>query len=241
LPLGVNLAYNLWTSIALLSGQRFMLTMDWSAYLYYMIGLFALLSIFLFALERGRGMIGKWYAQNQFAFAQPSGNVSWKAYLFAGVLFFVVGASLWAVEMMFPKRYPLVSREVVLDKIISSSSFRDVNLNAACFKQVVDENELKVLQGRALYPRYYEAGDGEDFTDAVGYKAVDENRIVFEMVGEVNRRVVFPSAEFTDFFPNASDVTLGIDSEGNAWFALVEQGGEQRFYLSDFFDDSICP
>jgi hypothetical protein len=114
-------------------------------------------------------------------------------------------------------------------------------LNAACFQQVVAKNELKVLQGRALYPRYYEAGDGENFTDAAGYKAVDESRIVFEMVGEVNRRVVFPTAEFTDFFPNASDVTLGVDHKDNAWFALVEQGGEQRFYLSDFFDDSTCP
>ena len=32
LPLVVNLAYNLWTSLALLSGQRFMLSMDWSIY-----------------------------------------------------------------------------------------------------------------------------------------------------------------------------------------------------------------
>ena len=36
LPLALNLAYNLWTSLALLSGQRFMVTMDWSIYMYYM-------------------------------------------------------------------------------------------------------------------------------------------------------------------------------------------------------------
>jgi hypothetical protein len=237
LPLGVNLAYNLWTSIALLSGQRFMLTMDWSAYLYYMIGLFVLLSIFLFTLERSRGLIREWYAENQFAFIEFVDHTKLRQYLFAGIFFFIVGASLWAVEMMFPQRYPLAGQDEMVNKIISSSSF---DLDAACFRKTISENDLKIAQGRALYPRYYEARDGEDFTDAVGYKAVDQNRIVFEMIGQVNNRVVFPVSKFTDFFPNASDVTLGVDQAGKPWFALVEWGNTQRFYLSDFFDNSVC-
>ena len=55
LPLALNLPYNLWTSLALLSGQRFMVTMDWSIYMYYMIGLFTLfggLLLYLTAVAR---------------------------------------------------------------------------------------------------------------------------------------------------------------------------------------------
>jgi hypothetical protein len=237
LPLGVNLAYNLWTSIALLSGQRFMLTMDWSAYLYYMIGLFALLSVFLFALERRRALIVNWYAENQFAFTVFADPAKWRHYIFAGVFFFAIGASLWAVEMMFPQKYPLIGQDEMVNKIVSSSGF---NVDAACFQKVIAENDLKIAQGRALYPRYYWADDGENFTDAAGYKAVDQNRIVFEMIGQMNERVIFPISEVTDFFPTAADVTLGSDRDGKPWFVLVEYGNKTRFYLSDTFDNSVC-
>ncbi len=236
LPLGVNLAYNLWTSIALLSGQRFMLTMDWSAYLYYMLGLFALLSAFLFTLERGRGLINNWYTENQFAFIEFTDNAKWRQYIFAGVFFFTIGASLWVVEMVFPQRYPLVDQNIMVNKIVSSSGF---NLDAACFQKVIAVNKLNLVQGMALYPRYYEADDGETFTDAIGYKKSDEGRIVFEMVGELGGRVVIPIAEQVQFFPNASDVTLGFDKQGGAWFVLVEQGNESQFYLADIFTG--CP
>ncbi len=239
LPLGANLAYNLWTSIALLSGQRFMLTMDWSAYLYYMIGLFALLSAFLFTLERGRELIRNWYAENQFAFVEFADNAKPRQYLFAGIFFFAIGASLWGVEIIFPQRYPLLARDVVVKRIVSAPSFQNSKLDAACFQKMIEANTLNLAQGRALYPRYYESGDGEKFTDAAGYKVVDESRLVFEMVGQRNARAIFPISTPPDFFPNAADVTLGVDSEDKIWFALVEQGSRQQFYISDYF--TKCP
>ena len=237
LPLGVNLAYNLWTSIALLSGQRFMLTMDWSAYLYYMIGLFALLSALLFTLERGRGLIINWHAENQFAFVEFADHAKWRQYVFLGFFFFMVGASLWAAEMIFPKKYLFIGQDEMINKITSSSGF---DLDAACFQKVIAENDLNIVQGKALYPRYYWADDGETFTDAVGYRKSDEGRIVFEMVSEHGGRVVIPIAEPVQFFPNASDVTLGFDKQGGPWFVLVQQGNDARFYLSDIFNNSSC-
>jgi hypothetical protein len=55
----------------------------------------------------------------------------------------------------------------------------------------VVENQLNTVQGRTIYPRYYDAGDGETFTDSVGYKSVDESWLVFQMVGQANQRFVF--------------------------------------------------
>jgi hypothetical protein len=240
LPLGVNLVYNLSTSVALISGQRFMLTMDWSIYLYYMIGLFALFSIFLFALENGRSIILKWYQANEFSFIQQVDRKKWEQYIFAGVLFLGIGAFLPLSEMIFPKAYPPIPQAEILNKLASSPALKQSKIDAACFETMVVENQLSIIRGRAVYPRYYEANDGETFTDSTGYKAVDEGRLVFQMVGQTNQRVIFPMSEPPDFFPNASDATLLFDASGNMWFILVEQGDAQRMYFSETLAFPIC-
>jgi hypothetical protein len=81
LPLALNLAYNLWTSLALLSGQRFMVTMDWSVYMYYMVGLFTLLGGFSFALDSGRLAIVEWVKTNQYETTMPAPVIRWQKYL----------------------------------------------------------------------------------------------------------------------------------------------------------------
>jgi hypothetical protein len=240
LPLGVNLVYNLSTSVALISGQRFMLTMDWSVYLYYMIGLFTLLSVFLFVLESGQSMILKWYEAGTPAFIQPVDRKKWGQYVFFGILFFGIGASLPLSEMVFPKAYPPVSQSEILSKLDSSPALKQSGIDAACFQKLVVENQLNNIQGRAMYPRYYEANDGETFTDSAGYKAVDEGRLVFQLIGRTDQRVVFPMSEPPDFFPNASDATLFLDAGGDVWSILVEQGDAQRMYFSETLVTPLC-
>ena len=240
LPLGVNLIYNLSTSLALVSGQRFMLTMDWSIYLYYMIGLFALLSVFLFTLESGRSMILTWYEANSFSFVQRVDQKKLLQYIIAGILFFGIGASLPFSEMIFPEKYPQVPQDETLNMLGLSSALKQSRLEATCFQKIVDENQLSIVQGRAVYPRFYEAGDGETFTDSAGYKTVEEGRLVFQMIGQINQRVIFPMSVPPDYFPNASDATLFIDARGNTWFILVEQGDAQRMYFSEALVSPIC-
>jgi hypothetical protein len=240
LPLGVNLIYNLSTSLALISGQRFMLTMDWSVYLYYMIGIFSLLSVFLFALERGRSMIINWYAANTFSLVQLSDQKKWRQYVFAGVVFFGVGASLPLSEVLFPQQYPPVAQAVALNKLTSPPVLEESKLDVVCLEKIIAQNQLSAFQGRALYPRYYDSGDGEIFTDSAGYKIADEGRLVFEMIGQINGRFIFPMSQPPEFFPSASDATLFFDASGNLWFILVEQGNVQRMYFSETLAFSVC-
>jgi hypothetical protein len=94
--------------------------------------------------------------------------------------------------------------------------------------------------GQAIYPRYYEVGNGEIFTDSAGYKTSGEGRLVFQMLGQHNGRIIFPMAETPDFFPNASDVTLLFDTRGNLWFIFIEQSGVQRVYFSETLDPPVC-
>ena len=231
LPLMVNLAYNLWTSIALLSGQRFMLSMDWSIAMYDLLGIFALLSIFFYALENGRAKILKWYEANTVSIIPTLEAIKWPRYVFAGLMFFAVGTSLPLSEMSFSQRYPALEQNQPADLTLLSS-LAQTDLEPACQK-LAESSGLEIVRGRALYPRFYAAGDGEIFTDSVGYKKVDEGRLVFDLLGQRNHRVIFPMSQSPEFFPNASDVTIWFDKNASPWFILVEQGDAQRFYVSD--------
>jgi hypothetical protein len=128
----------------------------------------------------------------------------------------------------------------MLKSILASPMLDRSGLSAVCLQNTVNENHLTFLQGRALYPRFYYAGDGESFTDSAGYKKAEEGRMVFEMVGQFNGRIIFPMSQQPEFFPNASDVTLALDDNENAWFILVEQGRNAELYISDAFNLSGC-
>jgi hypothetical protein len=240
LPLGLNLAYNLWTSLALLSGQRFMLTMDWSISLYYMIGLFALLSSFMYALKGGRAMICRWYEANPVAKIQPVLQRHWWNYALVGLLFLGIGISLPLSEKVFPQRYPLFAQDEILNEILSARGVEQSGLDAVCLQDILNDSSTKIVQGRALYPGFYDAGEGEIFTDAVGYKPVNEGRLVFEMVGQEDARVIIPMTQSPDFFPNASDVILVLGPDGQVKFVVVEQGGLKKFYVSSRFVPPAC-
>lgn len=241
LPLGVNFAYNFWTSLALLSGQRFMVSMDWSIYFYYTAGFFTLLGGLGMLFKRGNILVQAWISKYFYS------NMDFKLYsrssMFTivgfGFIFLMAGSSPVLIERVFPERYPVLSNTQVLSGLLNSSSVQQADI-ARCLGILSQQELLTYVQGRALYPRYYAAGDGERFTDAFGYKAVDQDRIVFEFVGQRNDKIVMPLLKYPDFFPHASDVTLVYGTDTSPWFILVENGDEEGFYISKNFTPLIC-
>jgi hypothetical protein len=244
LPLTLNLAYNLWTSLALLSGQRFMLTMDWSIYTYYMIGLFALFGGFLFVLDSGRPLVVDWVKINLLRIGAKTAvmgkKVQWQKYLMFGLLFLGVGLSLPLSEKIFPNRYPRLSQKELVAELSTFLPTDRYGFNSMCLQKMADSNAVNFIQGRAIFPRYYDAGDGERFTDSIGYKVVDESRLVFNLVGQASGRYIFNIDHQPEFFPHASDVTLMLSDKGEMMSVFVKHGNQERFYVSGSFDLSIC-
>ncbi len=242
LPLGVNLIYNLWTSIALLSGQRFMVSMDWSIYLYYAIGLFALVGAFLFTLERGRTAIVGWYENNFRPTAIQTSPTGWHGYILAGMLFLGIGSLLPLMETIFPEKYSNAYQAGLSRAMLESASPVEAGISTACLQEILARNDVAIRYGRALYPRYYEPKGGEAFTDSFGYKVSDEGRLVFTLLQQKQSfpRIVFPMEQSPSFFPHASDVILISGDEGTVWFAFTRQDGKSVFHVSDNFDASTC-
>jgi hypothetical protein len=106
--------------------------------------------------------------------------------------------SLPLTELVFPAKYPALTQAQLSTKL----GFIPL--------------EGEVIQyGRAIYPRYYEAGDGEPDTAKLGYEPSDEARLVFWLVGPKAGLVIFPFATSPDFFPHTSDVWIIGSMDGN--------------------------
>jgi hypothetical protein len=236
-PLFINLVYNLWTSIALLGGQRFLVAMDWSIYMYYMIGFFVLISGFLFLMDSARASVLTWAGSHNPNTSLPTAASKprpWTHFLFAGIFFLFIGVSVPLSEKVFPKKYPQLTQAQLFDEFISSTAFERSGIESTCLAQTISDNELTASHGRALSPRFYESGEGE-FTDKFGYKPSKQPRLLFYMTGDYYGVILLEHNELTDFIPHTSDVIAYRDKDvpQKAWFVLVRSGGEERLYFSD--------
>ena len=242
LPLGINLLYNVWTSVALLAGQRFLVAMDWSIYMYYMIGLLVLINGFMLLMESTRVSFLTWAGSLTLDLSQPVSvpSRSWTHFFLTGTLFLVVGASVPLSEAVFPKRYPPIAQSQIIQEFISSNSYKGLGFDSACIQETISSKNLVASRGRALSPRYYENGEGE-LTDKLGYRPNEQPRLLFYLSGDYYGLIILNLNQTPDFFPHASDVIVFRDgtNEHDAWFVLIKNNGREELYFSDTYKTSI--
>lgn len=178
LPLALSLVYNAWTALFLSSGDRFLVPVDWAVYLYIFLGVLSLASLAF----QGRLFTEEVLVKEN----KPDGaqQFFWRRLSLTGALILMAGASLPLTELAFPHRYPAIQ------------------------PLPAGGQPVVTLTGRAIYPRWYDAGDGEAGSAKMGYGTSDQARLVFFMAGEENTLVIFPLKSSPLFFPNASDVTV---------------------------------
>lgn len=212
LPLGTNLFYNLWTALFFAGGIRFSFPVDWVYYLYQMLGLIVITRFIFRALSTIK--------KNKTAPVAPTTQLSHRwAYITAIIVTFVAGISLPLSEIVVPDQYPDKTQNQLWEDFQSAIS-ADLNKN------------LILIEGRALYPRYFATGEGIAWTAKPGYQPSPESRLVFEMAGQTTGRVIFPLKEEPHFFPNAVDVTL-LTEDGslrNVQYILVSDKNTTILY-----------
>lgn len=203
LPLGLGLAYNLWTALFLSSGARFIVPLDWSIHLYEIFGLLVLGGALLSFAQGARENISAWI---QGPFNNPGipreSPVSSRRYFILSLIFVLfLGAFLPITEFIFPQKYPSISQKEILQQIDMTAETGEI-----------------ALYGRALYPRYYAAGDGEPGTAKLGYGVEERARLVFFLVGPQNGLVIFELESTPQFFPNTADVYM-IGTQTDNYFS----------------------
>jgi hypothetical protein len=246
LPLGINLGYNLWTALFRSSGERFIVPADWTATIYFTAGLVTLSGGMLLLLSRTRqGMLdyldgasqgckggsGYWIDSRGQPNKPAPGRIT---NILAGLIIFALGASLPLAEHLVPQRYPPASPQAVLAHLATADALRQSGLDAGRIQALAQAPGALVLRGRAVYPRYYAAGEGEPLSAKTGYSDMTQPRLVFFLLGQTNSLVVLDLPQPPGFFPNTADVTLiGLPHKGyiQAEAVLVETPQKSELYL----------
>jgi hypothetical protein len=217
MPLGIHLAYSFSTAIARVSGSRFMLPVDWIIIWYYIIGLVVLVRA-LFGIRKIP------VKQTPTPGCARASQLMRPLPLLGSIA--LLGALIPILEFLPPTRYPERTTEAV-------TAVLPIELEEICG---LDEG-VTVIQGRALYPRFYAANQGYGWGVWAAYNHYPYARIGFLVAGPENVNVILPLEEAPAAFPHAEDVfVIGTQAEGHLLAQAVvvqNQDGSQQTILSN--------
>jgi hypothetical protein len=112
---------------------------------------------------------------------------------------FLLGCALPLSEKIIPERYPQKLNQERRAAILQTS---DPALN-----DFVKSGGI-VIHGKALYPRFHKAGQGEDGDSIRTFMPMDFPKVSFYMVGPYNTGVLLPQQTTPTDFPNGADVLV---------------------------------
>jgi hypothetical protein len=241
-PLGLSLVYSLSTAVGRYSGWRLILPADWVLFMYFAVGT-GQLTLWLSAWFTGRAAI---------LVGDPDRKLTWdrmkalskgtvfpiRQFVILSVALFGVGLIPLIVEFVIPPRYFNLPER---DLLASLMQFNDQEI-----QNFLAHDNAVVVEGRALYPRYYKAGGGEPGENWAAFIERNYDRLGFSLVGPENGSVILPLEEPPGNFPNASDVmVVGCREEDYIDAALVlvspEAPADVELLVRPSLDQLTCP
>ncbi len=167
-PLIFHLAYNLGNAFALTSGFRFVLPVDWIMLLYFALGCTAVLSFLcrLTMIDAGADLPVP-------ARERPTPQLSPLAYAAAALVLILLSAVLPCCDSLIPRRFaPETGAEI-------AAEWKQRSSNSEAILGVYDERDLVFLKGRAFYPRFYKALEGDSGGSSSAKRGLDTDRMVW--------------------------------------------------------------
>jgi len=215
IPLAFSLIYSFSTAVGRYSGWRLILPADWVVFTYFSIGL-GQGTIWL--RERYTGAIrveapdsGKQSIWEQVASLPQSLKFPIGPAIIISLILLGVGLTPLIVETAVPQRYSPVT-----DKDLSASMpFDDLEL-----QDFLAAKNALVVEGRALYPRFYRAGDGEPGKSWTAFLEHDYSRLGFFLVGPKKGSVIIRMEDSPEYFPHAVDVVV-VGCQGDDFIDAV--------------------
>lgn len=197
LPAGLHLAYNFSTAIARVSGWRLNLPVDWALLLYYCIGI-SQLTLWAWAAFVSRPTRTAKPAR------KPRATYGWQAEGLTRVLgaLLLAGLVIPVAEWAIPQRYERVSDGEAIQAWQSGDL---IDFDATAF---LEHPTAEVLNGRALWPRFYGANQGEPGGQWPAFNALPFDRLGFVLVGPEGAQVVLPLSASPAEFTNSLDVMV---------------------------------
>ena len=241
-PLGVFLFYDLADAFARTSGGRYIVPIDWIVLFYFALGLFQVIlwAMTLFGFKDRQDIKKKSVYQNM---EYPTWT--WKPLKKAPwiiLVFLFMGASVPISAQIFPRRYPVQTQATLLARLEQEGYLQAMGFDQAALSVLSNSHSFTVINGRALYPRFFLENDGIP-KNRIPYAAMDFPRIAFTMIGPNGQNsVILPQNEVL-YFPNASEViVLGCRKDDYIDALAVIVIADQRVvYVRQPSSDLQCP
>jgi hypothetical protein len=236
LPLVYALTHILTLAVVRKSGGRYILPADWIGLVYYSIGLAELTVRFLSLFWKEKLIHNPLLIILQTAQGSRSTSPVWRqsALYIALMGIFLVGCSLPIVEKSIHPLYNEQGKSEMLGSLLASDLLTESDRQM--IEQLIAENGGVSDVGRALYPRYYRAGEGEPGTGNP-MSPLPYSRLGFYLVGPANKAFILPLDNKPAFFPNGSDVVVISNLEGEiVVLGIFEHPGEIGSVIVDIPD-----
>lgn len=233
LTVGFFLYYNLTSSIARLSGWRFILPVDWVVYAFYALGMLELILWLIRAVARWNiQKMAFWLTAYPESESLRARAFPW--YAGFGALFLLTGVFIPMRERLLPSLLPDYTRAEVCEKIDAALSENGEPALEEDFMRFCLSEETRVLKGFAIYPRYFKSGQGfYDRSYDPWFGKQDYARLVFRLIGARNAKVYIKTAAEDAYMPNGATIYVAGREKNKfeAQFVLVE-GAETELLIS---------
>ncbi len=166
-PLLVHVCYNAGNAFALNSGFRFILPVDWVLMFYFAFGCECLLT----------GLCGIFLNLNGTDKTEEKLPERRTKLLPAAVLLFAVGLILPFCDCCIPYRYSDDTEDELMTEWLALSPNAE-----SILAEYTEEDGLVLLKGRAIYPRFYKAGEGDSGGSSSAKRGLDDDRMVWMLV-----------------------------------------------------------
>ncbi len=240
-PAGFMAAYSLATAAARTSGGRYFIPSDWVFLLYYAVGLSQLVI-----------WLSGWLTDKQAeTVLQPIGSMTfakvavWKPVVIT-IAFMVAGSVPVILDRAIPPKYTQLQKYELRSQWKQDWMLKPLGLTEQQWDSFIAQPASFIFKGRALYPRYYEQGQGEPDRFSAG-RVQNFPRLVLEVIGPagVEGMVtgVLPLEKMPDALPNGADVTvLGCRGEWNDdLLAVIIEGEDGGILLRSPGTIWTCP
>lgn len=199
-PLFIQIAYSLSSAAGRISGWRFIQPVDWVGYFYFCLG-FSELTVWIFAASnlslRPREKVTR-------ELPAPGYSPAWLGAA-AGVVL-LGGLLLPLAELIIPQRYTPEIQQLAAE---IASQTTEIQMAVGQPEEFMQQPGAVRMVGRALYPRWYKADDGEPGNGWAAYKPQPEAHLGFMMVGPYGeQQMVLTIGESPEKFKNAADIIV---------------------------------